>query len=411
VKNRLFLTAVLLVIPSGASAVPFPIEDRPLLQQHVLTLINQSRSEYGLSDLMKSPKIDRVAQGHADEIDRVFDSSSLESREATYLGHSSANGGDLTDRYTIAGVETGWGYAENVGYWTRDPFGDIFEASQYGIELMHTGMMAEIPPNDSHRKNILGDFTHVGIGLALDKVLENRENSLFLVTNFSRYISEEEERQRRAKLTTARSLHSTLIPPHGGPFMDVAPDHRFATAISSMKKERIIEGYHDGNFEPERTVNRAEMVKMLMDATYFSPIGMEFNACFSDVFNQWFAPYVCVARRKGWVTGYGDGSFRPERTVNRAEAVTLTARALPYDTEFPQRGIAFADVSQNAWFSSPLKKLESQGILPFLGSSFLPERGMQRGEAAEMLYRLRQNLPGEEEEEIEPKGVKRNLGG
>jgi len=137
------------------------------LRPFVLEHMNASRAENGLSPLTYSTNIERVAQGHVDDTAEHFDPTNIQTREATYLAHTSSNGRALNARYRDAEVETGWEFAENVGYWIREPFGDTLEASRLGLNLIHKGMMVEVPPNDSHRKNILGNYTHVGIGFAL----------------------------------------------------------------------------------------------------------------------------------------------------------------------------------------------------------------------------------------------------
>jgi len=153
-----------------------------------------------------------------------------------------------------------------------------------------------------------------------------------------------------------------------------------------MKENHIVQGYPDGKFRPNRTVNRAEFLKMLMDALDFSPIGMEFNQCFTDVFLQWFAPYVCIAKRNEWVEGYGDNSFKPENFVSRAEAVTMLTRVLSLPINL-QALVPFSDVPEDTWFWLPVQSTASNGFLPFPSGTFLPHQGMKRGEVAEMLYR------------------------
>jgi uncharacterized protein YkwD len=386
------LTAVCIIfallIPAQAKAVFLNESQLLLLREYIHSLINESRSAENVPNLTYDNEIERVAQAHADDTASHFDPTSVETREETYLAHTSSDGRALRARYRDAEVDTGWAFAENVGYWTRAPYGDPLEASEFGILLMHEGMMAEVPPNDSHRVNVLGDFSHIGVGLSLLNEQTAISNAIFLVTNYSRYSGEEEEREKRAALepTSPRSLLRAVTYSHNGPFSDVRTTDPFSKAISAMKELGIIRGYDDGTFQPERTVNRAEILKMLLDIKGESPIGREFSACFSDVFNQWFAPYVCVSKRNGWVTGYPDGSFKPDQAVNRAEAVTLASRILEPVIDIKDLH-PFDDVPEDIWFYLPLQSLASNFLLPFEGSIFHPMRGMQRGEVAEMIYR------------------------
>ena len=391
-----YLLASLLLIPQVTLAVELPEDALFQLRSETLQRINESRKMDGLDELNYSKDIERVAQGHADDTADHFEPTDLETREASYLAHTSSDGRNLEARYISADVPSGWGFAENTGYWTREPFAtapipDAFlEAARYGLRLIHEGMMAEVPPNDSHRKNILGQYTHVGIGLSLFDDSQSFANAIFFVSDFSRYTSEREEKELREKWRTAPSSRSIfaaqLIPTHGGPFIDVRPSDPNVDAISDLKDRNIIQGYKDGTFRPETEVSRAEILKMLLGVMDISPIGREFSQCFSDVFNQWYAPYVCLSKRNGWVTGYPDGSFKPAEIVTRAEGVTLAARIIdPHVVNAPPQ--PYSDVSESSWFEEPVQKMNALNLLPFEGRALFPNRGMQRREVAEMLHR------------------------
>ncbi len=379
------LCALLILVPATALAAPLPEDAAFQLRGWLLERINSSRAEHDLPLLLYSKEVERVAQLHAKDTADAIDLTNTKTREATYLAHTSSDGRSIGERYADADVQTGWGYAENTGYWTRPDFAvndsdqAFLEATTYGLKLMHEGMMAEVPPNDSHRRNILGPYTHVGIGLSLFAGRSAKQNAIFLVSNFSRYVSAVEEKTYRA-----RTLQSALlIPKHGGPFLDVRPEHTYSDAISAMKTKGLLRGYQDGTFKPDKTVNRAELIKMLLDVIEFSPIGKEFNQCFSDVFNQWYAPYVCQAKRKNWVTGYPDKSFRPDQAVTRAEGITLAARVV--DLLEPESSPSFNDVESDAWFGPSVGSLEKKKLLPFTGTRFFPHQGLDRGEVAGLL--------------------------
>lgn len=399
-----FFSGLLLIcflLPETALAASLTNTQLLELRSYALELINESRREDGLSPFEYSTEVERVAQGHATDAAEHFDPTNTETREATYIGHVSSDGRALNARYRDAQAETGWAFGENVGYWTRQPFGELMEASPFGILLMHDGMMAEVPPNDSHKLNILGDYTHIGIGVALlSEEQIGDADAVFIVTNFSRYSSESQERALRALReapASPRSLQGSLALLHGGPFPDVRPEDPYAEAIEALRDEGIVTGFPDGTFQSKRTISRAELLKMLLDVIGFSPIGREFSACFSDVFNQWFAPYVCVAHRKGWVTGYPDFSFRPEQVVSRAEAVTLAARILDPTLHIDALR-PYEDAPEGTWYYLPLQAMASNDLLPFEENIFSPLRGMQRGEVAEILYRsLQKNIVATEE--------------
>ncbi len=111
-------------------------------------------------------------------------------------------------------------------------------------------------------------------------------------------------------------------------------DTSYAEAIRYVQEHGIAQGYADGTFGEKNTINRAELLKILMEATNAAQGG---SYCFQDVANEWYAPYVCAARTDGMVTGYQDGTFHPERPVTFAEAAAITYRAYEH-TAFTSQG-------------------------------------------------------------------------
>ncbi len=98
----------------------------------------------------------------------------------------------------------------------------------------------------------------------------------------------------------------------------------YADAIAYVRAHGIAQGYSDGTFGEYSTINRAEMLKILMEATGEDAGG---SFCFTDVHDEWFARYACAGRARGVVTGYTDGSFHPDAEVTFAEASAMTVRA------------------------------------------------------------------------------------
>ncbi len=106
--------------------------------------------------------------------------------------------------------------------------------------------------------------------------------------------------------------------------------HNFEEYINYMERTDVISGYSDGTFKPERIVNRAEFLKMLMKATEKEiSSSSKVEQCFWDFAGerQWFWEYVCEAKKQGIVDGYPNGTFRGTGTVNLAEAVKMSLDA------------------------------------------------------------------------------------
>lgn len=95
--------------------------------------------------------------------------------------------------------------------------------------------------------------------------------------------------------------------------------------IYTAQHYNIVSGYDDGTFRPDAPVNRAEALKILSLATELDPLAMSGTTLsFTDVREMdWFHPYVGAAASRDIVSGYGDGTFRPENLITRAEAAKI----------------------------------------------------------------------------------------
>ncbi len=103
-------------------------------------------------------------------------------------------------------------------------------------------------------------------------------------------------------------------------FSDIA-ESPFAREIATLAAYQLVSGYEDGSFRPDSAVTRAEFCAMTAAALGL-PEGE--NASFSDVAaDDWFAGAVSGMAARGFISGYEDGSFRPENTVTYEEMVTI----------------------------------------------------------------------------------------
>lgn len=114
-------------------------------------------------------------------------------------------------------------------------------------------------------------------------------------------------------------------------FDDVPADHWALSCIDRLKTAGVTTGNGEGNFEPEKAVNRAEFAKMVMEAYYpvNGDLPNETDQCFADIdTGAWYAPYVCTAKVKAIILGYSDNTFRPAYLISRAEGVSIIIRTL-----------------------------------------------------------------------------------
>lgn len=166
-------------------------------------------------------------------------------------------------------------------------------------------------------------------------------------------------------------------------FNDVPAGHKNQDAIEYLKSEGVIGGYSDGSFRPGAEINRAEMMKILVEGQGVSPSVDEYNNCFPDVTTEWFAPYVCYAKANDWVGGYPDGNFKPAQNVLNIEAIKmiLNAKSVPlessYDTQY------FGNVSENEWYYPFVVTAEKLNLI----EPFTPGTNHTRGEVSEVIFR------------------------
>lgn len=179
-----------------------------------------------------------------------------------------------------------------------------------------------------------------------------------------------------------------LLQSANGVFSDVPERHKNTAAISYLHQKGIIQGYNDGTFKPENNINRAELLKILIEGRGISPSLVSYNNCFPDVKNEWFAAPVCYAQKEGWIQGYNDGSFRPEQTISKAEAIKMLINSQGISVRSTVDEIIFVDVNLNDWFAPYIYKAKELNLLEETGFWVGPNDEMTRGGIAENLYRI-----------------------
>lgn len=110
-------------------------------------------------------------------------------------------------------------------------------------------------------------------------------------------------------------------------------------AVSVLSNEDIVRGNPDGSFSPRRTLNRAEFLAIAQRAVQpeLPTLDAADLRCFPDVASgDWFATAVCWAESKRIIQGYPDGLFHPERDVNYAEAVKILVGLYEYELPDPE---------------------------------------------------------------------------
>lgn len=167
----------------------------------------------------------------------------------------------------------------------------------------------------------------------------------------------------------ALSWHSDDVNFTDGPFGTGAQ-----AAIDLLAAEGIVQGYPDGTFHPERTLNRAEFVKIALNAAPNRPAEADTLDCFPDVrATDWFAQYVCAAKEAGVLAGYPDGMFHPERAVNYAEAVKILVNLFDVPVNVREREVWYAPFMNAA-----------RGIGTVLPYPLAMDASLERGQMAQL---------------------------
>lgn len=136
-------------------------------------------------------------------------------------------------------------------------------------------------------------------------------------------------------------------------FSDVPAGQWYTVAVSTLANVGAITGCGDGTFQPGKAITRAEFVTILAGIYGENTSkGMPF----SDVGRSWYYDAVATAYANGWVSGYTDGTFRPNQTITRAEAVVILNSVLgrscdlTYVQANAQAALHFTDITPGAWY-------------------------------------------------------------
>ena len=174
-------------------------------------------------------------------------------------------------------------------------------------------------------------------------------------------------------------------------FTDVTEGSKHYLAIKYLKENNLINGYDDNTFKPTQLINRAEALKMLFKAFPDKTTTKldQTNFYFPDVTpTDWFYSYVIKAWSQKITKGYSDKKFHPERTINKAESLKIILekeeKPFPIVTSKP-----YSDVPTTAWFAKYAQVAKDRTL--FLKSrqknALYPADTMTRGDFAELIYR------------------------
>lgn len=137
----------------------------------------------------------------------------------------------------------------------------------------------------------------------------------------------------------------------GKSFSDVTNQNWYYEAVMYLTQSGVISGYPDGSFKPEAQITRAELTKL---AVMFAGLSeSESTSNFPDVSSgHWATYYINTAQNSGILIGYDDGTFKPENDIKRAESVTILNRMqgrIVSETILEGLTMPYSDVAKTHW--------------------------------------------------------------
>lgn len=184
-------------------------------------------------------------------------------------------------------------------------------------------------------------------------------------------------------LLAVSMLGSLLTVPAGAAavtkFSDVS-DSYTATAVEALRLMGVLDGYGDGTFRPDTVLNRAQFCKMAVYAMDGSGELGRYSTVtiFPDVKpSHWASAYINMAARKGIISGFADGKFKPGQNVTAGQAVTILMRGLGYKDE---------DMG-GVWPQSYMAEAQTNGLLKSTGITSA-YAGLTRAQAAKLFLNL-----------------------
>ncbi|NQX63674.1 S-layer homology domain-containing protein [Paenibacillus qinlingensis] len=167
--------------------------------------------------------------------------------------------------------------------------------------------------------------------------------------------------------------------------------HWASSDIMIAVKLGAVSGYPDGTFRPDASVTRAEFTSMLMRG--LKPMGEGTRISFKDNsdIEAWAVPSVELAVKLGIISGYADGTFQPNANITHAEMILMVVRASGLPTDNAQITGYADDAIIPEWAKASVSTAEKNGIIivsGITGNKFAPQVLSNRGEAASAIVRM-----------------------
>ncbi|TCL64754.1 S-layer family protein [Hydrogenispora ethanolica] len=160
--------------------------------------------------------------------------------------------------------------------------------------------------------------------------------------------------------------------------------------VKSLTDKGVINGYPDGTFKPDQTINRAEFAKLVAKLFNYQPAA---SVQFPDIKNSWASSYIKGVGSQKVMQAFADGNFKPENPVNRGQLAVFLTRVLhivtPEEKYTDPWAASFTDLSEKDWEFRYVEVAAKLGLLPeSYKNEFHAGQGVTRAEAAWTLNAL-----------------------
>jgi len=173
------------------------------------------------------------------------------------------------------------------------------------------------------------------------------------------------------------------------PFPDTNTAYIEGKAAAELFRRGVLGGFPDGEFKGSREVNRAEAAKFLLLAKLETVSDLANSGKFPDVMEgQWYVKFVMKAAELGIINGYPDGYFRPQNTVNTAEFLKMLAKTFGLEENL---AYSYSDVNSSDWFARYAGIAQKYNLFPNRSIKLEPGKNLTRDEVAVAIYQYLKN--------------------
>lgn len=175
-------------------------------------------------------------------------------------------------------------------------------------------------------------------------------------------------------------------------FSDVPDTYAHATAIQTLKDAGIVSGFGDGSFKPDQLATRAESVAVILKAVGIIATKTSQKLPFTDVLQDaWFFPMIQKGFSMGKLKGYSDNTFRPGNSITLPESLALTLSFFEISIKnVTIEPVIYDGLNTQDWYAKYAQYAKNNFIvIPDSKGHIDPAKGITRGQLAEIIYRMR----------------------